>query len=292
MRTFLLMIASALCGIVLFVAAAYGYLMWQARDLKPGAEIHIPHRSEKTVAAAPEIPEVERFFGSHAMTIGNFPSGGRTTVLAAGPGRLIGMVTSSGRPLEGLRLRLALNGSVMSQWAATKADGRYEVSVPYGKYRIDGYELDSSDVHKRLAGKTDGPGKFSWAQETVLVDPDKTGRALNLDFVDPVRKIGPRGDIKPGEPVVVTWNPYPGAAAYRVQISEQKDPGEHDTHRDLFEWRHRPLVSGTSLDLAEHKIALKKGYYYVVHVEALDERNREISSSPRQFRAVDFRVPD
>jgi hypothetical protein len=105
-----------------------------------------------------------------------------------------------------------------------------------------------------------------------------------------VKKIGPSGDIKLAQPVVVSWQPYPGAAAYRLQLIEQRDPRDYEDQRRMFEWRERPIVSSCSANLADYKIALKKGYYYKIEIEALDERNRPMSQSPRHFDKADFRV--
>lgn len=284
------MLASAFCGVLLFIAAVYGYLMWQFSNAGPGTTVRLPPFGEKTVATAPPVVDRERFFGTHASMSGEFSMASRNTVLAAGPGRITGSAKSDGKPLQGLRLRLALNGGVMSQWATTGADGRYEIEVPYGKYRVDGYELDSSSANTVLAGKTDGAHERYHLREVTDVEAAKPGRGLDFAFVDPVRKLGPRGELRLAEPVVLRWEPYAGAAAYRVQVTERKDPQDFESQRNLFEWRERPVVRATSVDLAEYKAALKKGHHYVVEIEALDERNRVLSQSPRNFATPDFRV--
>ena len=288
MKTFLLMLGSAVFGALLVVVGVYVYFWSQISRLEAGAEVRIPPRSEKTVAAAP--PVVERFYGTHAVMSGEFTRSSRDTVLAAGPGKIAGTITSDGKPLAGLRLRLALNGAVMSQWAASGADGRYEVALPFGTYRIDGYELDSSIVHKLLSGKTDGPLRPVHHQEATEVGEGKPGRGLDLAYVDPVRKLGPNGEVRLEQPVVVTWESYPGAAAYRLQLIEQKEPRDYEGQRRLFEWRERPVVSGTRLDLADHKVALRKGHHYSIEIEALDERRRILSQSVRSYDRMDFRV--
>ena len=126
-----------------------------------------------------------------------------------------GSVTSGGKPRQGLRLRLALNGAVMSQWATSNSDGKYDIGVPYAKYRIDGYELDSSIANTLLAGKTDGPRDelLSMRETIVVVAQGKARRGPDLAFVDPVRKKGPFGDISLAQPVVVSWEAYPNAVA-------------------------------------------------------------------------------
>ena len=290
MKTFLLMLGSAFGGVLVFVAAVYGYFYWQYSRVEPGAVVRFPPRNEKTVAVAPPI--VERFYGTQASLAREFSPTARQTVLASGPGRIVGSVTSSGKPLPGLRLRLALNGAVMSPWATTGVDGRYEVALPYGKYRIDGYELDSSAASTALAGKTDGPGHSYHPADVIVVEEGKLGRGLDFAYVDPVRKLGPSGDVKLAQPVIVSWQPYPGAVAYRLQLIEQEDARDYQNQRRMFEWRERPIVSSTSANLVEHKITLKKGYYYTLEIEALDERNRALSQSARHFDKADFRVVD
>lgn len=290
MRTFLLMLGSAFGGVVIFVAAVYGYFYYQWSRAEPGSAMRFPPRSEKTIDALPLPTEKERFYGPHGSWRGEFPQAAQKTVLATGPGKLVGNVTSAGKPLQGLRLRLALNGAAMSQWATSSADGSYEVGVPYGKYRVDGYQLDSANADLLLAGKIDGPLREPPWREAVTVAEGRPATALDFTFVDPVRKTGPSGEVSLTQPVIVTWEPYPDASAYRLQLVEQKDPRDYETHTRLFEWPKRPLVSGTSANLAEHGVALKKGYYYAVEIEALDARQRALSEAPRASARPDFRV--
>src|SRR5690349_15045787 len=170
-KTFLLMLASAFCGALFFGVGLYVWFYWQISHLeRPGAAVRFPPRSESTVQVAPPIVERERFYGSTGLYTGAFSPSFDKKVLAAGPGTIVGSVTSSGKPLKGLRLRLALNGSVMSQWAISNADGRYEIAVPYGKYRVDGYELDSSVAQDVLAGKTDSPRQGHGGVDVTAVD--------------------------------------------------------------------------------------------------------------------------
>lgn len=292
MRTFLLMLGSAVCGVVLFVAAVYGYFWYQLSRVDSGATVSFPPRGERTVGAAPPISEESRFLGSTGVFHGDFSPGSRQSVLAAGPGKLIGNVSSSGKPVQGLRLRLALNGAVMSQWTLSGADGAYEVAVPYGKYRVDGYELDSSVAHRLLGGKIEGPREHTHPQANVVVAEGKPARGLDFVFVEPVRKKGPEGDVSRTQPVVLSWEPYPGASGYRVQITEYQDPADYAAYKQLFPWREQPFTQSTNLSLAEQKVALKNGYYYMVQIQALDSKNRVLSETPRSFRKADFRVVD
>jgi hypothetical protein len=291
MKTFLLMVGSAFLGALLFAVGVYFYFFWHVTHLPAGGEFRFPPKSEgRTVSVAPPIADSETFYGSHGFFTGGFSPASEHEVLAAGPGRIAGAVTSNGKPLQGLRLRLALNGSVFSQWTASDADGRYEVPLPYGKYRIDGYELDSASSQRLLAGKTDGPRQGYGEVEVILVEAGKPARGIDLAFVEPVRKSGPVGEVSLAKPVVLTWQPYPGAAAYRLQLIEQPDPRDYESQRRLFDWRERPVVAGTDFDLAQHKVALKKGSYYTLEIEALDERKRTLSQTVRRFDRADFRA--
>ena len=56
------MLGSAVCGIVLFVAAVYGYVWWQWSRAEPGETVYFPPRNETTVAEAPPLAEKERFY--------------------------------------------------------------------------------------------------------------------------------------------------------------------------------------------------------------------------------------
>jgi hypothetical protein len=288
LKTILLVIASGVGGILLFIAAAIGFLYYKFSDLGPGKTIEFPR--EKAVSSPPPVTEVERFWGSHGIYSGDFSSD-RSSVLGPGPGKLVGRVTASGRPVSGLRLRLALNGRVLSQWATSDSDGRYEISVPYGQYRIDGYSLDSSVANVVLKGKTDNP-QNSHSSEIMNVAEGRSGRALDLDFVDPVKKKGPTGEVSLAKPIVISWEPYPGAATYKLQLIEQKDPRNYMAEKRLFDWNRRPTVPGTSINLSEHGITLTKGFYYTVEVDALDDDQRKLSNSARNFSRPDFFVTD
>ena len=195
------MLGSAVGGVVIFVVSVYGYFWYQFARVGPGAEISLPTRSEKVVTAAPPIVDVERFHGSTGVFMGEFPVDGRHAVLAAGPARLVGTVTSSGKPVEGLRVRLALNGAVMSQWATSGADGKYQVALPAGTYRIDGYELDSQSAHRVLRGKKEvsegwkpfyeGPqAPFAWEPERVEVIDSGTLALSTGPVTDQGKRVG------------------------------------------------------------------------------------------------------
>lgn len=120
---------------------AYGLFMpdppgYRDRDLSA---------SESTVSTAPEISRAEGFLDSTEVYSGDFSHDGR--ILAAGDGVLTGKASLNGNPVVGFKFRLLLNGSVKSQWTTTDQEGRYAVSLPYGDYRVDGYEFNSHSTN-------------------------------------------------------------------------------------------------------------------------------------------------
>jgi hypothetical protein len=291
LKTILLVIASGIGGIVIFVVAVIGFISYKVSTSGSHFDIGFPSRPpEKTVSKPPPVDEVERFLGSHGIYSGDFTAD-RRTVLDAGPGRLAARITYAGKPVAGLRLRLAVNGKVMTQWGTSGADGKYEVAVPYAQYRIDGYELDSASANTTLRGLIDNPQNSHWS-EIMTVAEGRRGRALDLDFVDPVKKKGPAGEVSLAKPVVITWEPYPRATGYRVQLIEQKDPRDYINQKRLFDWNGRPTITGTSLDLSQQGIALQKGFYYSIEIDALEGEHKQISRTGSTGGRADFFVID
>jgi hypothetical protein len=292
-RTLLLVVGSAIGGIVLFIAAVGAYVGYKLYGHGVFPEVSIPggkYETRETVAVPPEIKE--RFLGTQGSYRGNFRND-RSKVLATGPGRIVGAVTSSGKPVQGLRLRLALNDGVMSDWAETDASGRYAVSVPYGRYRVDGYELDYAVVDAVLGGKTDSPMNGpSGSEQIMTLAEGKPGQGVNLAYVDPVRKKAPQGEISLSKPVVLEWQAYPGATQYEIQLTEMRDPRDFHSRRQVFECCSRPRVSGTSFNVAERGVSLKKGYSYSFDVTALDAEGRRLADSAGRFMNADFSVTE
>jgi len=292
-KTVLLIIGSAIGGILLFIAAIVGYMSYKFYEhgVLPGMSFPRGPREDKEIVTVP--PEIkERFLGTQGSYSGNFPHD-RNKVLATGPGKITGAVTSGGKPVQGLRLRLALNGSVMSEWATTDAGGRYAVSLPYGKYRIDGYNLDYSIVDAVLSGKTDSPNNHQYRSDDIIVVADgKIGRGPDFEYVDPVRKKGPQGEVSLSKPVVLEWEAYPNATTYRVQITEAQDPRDYTSRKQLFECCRGPGVSGTSFDLSERGVKLKKRYSYFIDITALDAGGKMLADSAGKQMKPDFVVTD
>jgi hypothetical protein len=291
-KTILLIIGSAIGGILLFIVAVWGYLIYKINAGESLPEVSVstrPRERGETVSVPPEIRE--RFLGTQAVTSGDFP--GRNKNLAAGPGRIAGTVASGGKPVKGMRLRLALNGSVMSEWAETDAAGRYAVPVPYGRYRVDGYELDRAAADALLAGKNDSPQNHQYGSDGIFVVAEgKTGRGPDFAYVDPVRKKAPLGEASLSKPVVLEWEAYPGASQYRVQMSELQDPRGFGPTRQVFECCDLPTTSGTSFNLSERGVTLKKGYGYYVSISALDGSGKMLADSTGGRFKPDFVATD
>ncbi|MGZ9257564.1 MAG: hypothetical protein ACXW50_24310 [Candidatus Binatia bacterium] len=289
-KTILLIVGSGIGGILLFIAVLVGLAYF---TFTSSSSIRFPSsesRSGETVSSAPEITEDDRFHGAHSRYTNGF-SHDRSKTLDGGSAQFYGVVTVNKKPAPGIRLRLVLNGTVMSQWGKSDAEGKYLISVPPGKYRIDGYELDYSTANQALKGKTDNPQNI-YDTAVIALDEKKVGRGPDLDFVDPVRKVGPFGEVSTAKPVVIEWKAYPGAATYEVQLFEQDDPRNFSGQKNVFDWNRKPVVSETSLDLQKHGVSLKKGFHYTVHVCALDGEKRRLSESTRSLRRADFLVTD
>jgi hypothetical protein len=285
-------VGSAIGGIVVFIVAVWGYLVYSIKsggDL-PGVSVSSgPRQSREVVTAPPEIKE--RFLGTQGSYTGGF-SHDRDRVLATGPGKISGKVSSSGKPVQGLRLRLALNDSVMSEWAETDAAGQYSVSVPFGKYRIDGYQLDYKTANAVLSGKTDVPRNGPPGSDDIMtVTEGNSGRGLDLEYVDPVRKKGPAGEVSLTKPVILEWEAYPGAAEYEIQLTEARDANDYASWQQLFKCCNLPRAKGTSFDVSKRGVTLKKAHVYYVEITALDARGQRLAGSANRH-TPDFSTTD
>ena len=243
---------------------------------------------EEEVHAPPGITHRKKFLGTSGAYSRGFPSGANR-VLSPGPGRIVGLATVDDKPLEGLRLRLALNGSVMSQWATTGADGQYAIGVPYGEYRVDGFSLDTETADSVLAGKIGHP-RNPYSGGTFEVAEGVPGDGLNLKFVDPVVLNVQKNRFAASEDIVIRWKPYPGAKEYVVQIYERADPNMFGGNDVVFPWSERPVVNEPMVNLSDYDVDLKAGHYYSVSIEARAEAWLPISRTADRFGGYDFKV--
>lgn len=243
---------------------------------------------EAEIGTPPSIAEADRYLGI-AASYGHDFDHDSNLVLAAGPGRIAGLLRVDGKPLAGLRLRLALNGKAYSQWATSGPDGRYEVAVPFGDYRIDGHQLDTESANSVLGGKIGHP-RNPYAGGSFAVAEGAPGEGLTLDFIDPVVVTMPKRKYAADEDVVARWRPYPGATEYAIQLWERSGPGPYGGREALFDWDKRPVVREPVANLADYGVALKPGYYYSIDVTAQTGPWEPVSETSRQLREYDFQV--
>ncbi len=243
--------------------------------------------SDDVVAGVPSISDSSKYLGSSGIYSGDFIHN-RKGVLAGGQGVIRGSAYVNEKPLQGLRLRLALNGSVLSQWAVTGPNGEYRVSVPYGEYRIDGYELDRNVANDVLANKISHPEE-SHSTGRFEVRDGQAGHGLKFRFVDPVVKRLTKRKYSKGDSVILEWEPYPEANSYKVQVFEKADAHTwKSTH--LFQWPDKPVAYEPRLDLDEHHIDLKPGLFYAYEVEAMDGGGNLLSKTHRDHSDFDFEI--
>lgn len=280
---------------VVFVAIYSAWMTWVLPGLLQQATVmqELP-QTEQTAAVghelsqAPGIDSTQRFLGTSGVYDGDFEPGGE--LLAAGEGEIVGKIRASGKGAEGVRLRLALNGSVMSQWAVTDEYGEYRIAVPAGRYRIDGYELDRRHADSVLAGLTGAGWNSHKGAMAFAVGADKPGEGLNLDYVVPVKTLAPKGEISVEEKIVARWEPYPGAERYRLQLYRGGPGSSPAATESLFTWRQRPEVQRTEFDLGNYRDLLRPGYYYRLEVCAVDKGGRVLAESAGRFGEMDFKL--
>lgn len=228
------------------------------------------------------------YLGSSAVFSGNFPSD-KNKILLGGAGKIIGTIYAESEPVKGIKLRLGLNGEVMSQWATTDNTGKYEVNVPAGEYQINGFEIDFQTADKHLSGLIDAP-RNSYSSDTFKVSDSKNGVGLSLSFVKPVIKLNLKSELNIDQEVVISWEAYPEAAHYIIQVYRKQGPTDYITNDTLFQWSNRVKTTATSLKLNGLSDKLESGFYYVFEVHATDESGKHISSSVRQHSSFDFYI--
>lgn len=242
---------------------------------------------DRVIDSPPKIAHKEGYLGSTGYYDGDFLNK-KNDVLASGPGQIVGNVLINDSPLPGLKLRLALNGGAMSQWATSDDEGKYTIDVPLGQYKIDGFEIDFASANSVLAGKIEHPN-LDFRSEIFSVDENEKGRGLTLVFVDPVIKNISKLKYSVDENVVVSWLSHPAASQYRLQIIEKQSPRSHNETR-IFDWPDRPVTDGTSFDLKKHGIKLKAGHFYNIEIEALDNESTIVSQTSRKNAGYDFEI--
>lgn len=131
-KTILLMIGSAFVGVTIFVVAVVCYVAYISPN-KPGESVDLFHSTTRVSMPPPIKNEDEtKFLGLSGIQAGRYVE--NKNVLDAGTGQIAGNISASSKPVSGLKIRLVLNGAVVSQWAETDAVGKYSIRLPPGKY--------------------------------------------------------------------------------------------------------------------------------------------------------------
>ena len=245
-------------------------------------------KSESKELSAPPIKGKEQYLGSTAVFSSRFKRG-TGAVLPKGSGKIIGKVFANNKPIEGVTLRLALNGSHMSQWAVSDKDGRYEVPVPNGEYRIDGFSLNTRSSEK-LSGLILHPNMSTGSEEEFTVSKERSGEGLTFRFVSPVKRLGKHQVFKLEDDIKVKWESYPNADKYEVQILEKSEPHSYKT-KPLFKCMSLPEVVDPQINLKNYGVSFKPDHYYIVDVKAIRSEPYEVlSQMDRKVMGYDFKV--
>lgn len=276
-------------GIAFVIIGIIGFMYILPETLNSKYSNHTMLSSDKITYSVPLIESTNKYLGSTNTYSGSaldFDTG----VLASGLGKIAGKAVINGVPLKGLRLRLALNGKIYSQWSKTDQQGIYKIRVPYGRYKITGYELDRNIADKVLSNKINHPQNH---YSSIIFDVTSTvdGRGMTFKFVDPVVKTINKIKYKSTDNIKLTWNEYPGATQYAIQIYEKTEP---DTWKSkaIFDWNNRARVFDASMNIKEHGITLKPGYFYSVQIYAKNDENEILSKTPSESFNYDFEVID
>ena len=271
---------------IAFVAILFASIYFILPTLAKKSFNSLTPTSQNTLATVPAIEAPKtRYLGSTNISSSGFTQKG---ILATGDGKIIGSATTNGKPLNGLKLRLALNGSVYSSWATTDLAGEYTVKVPYGDYIIDGFEFDKTTADELLPNMILHP-QNPHSSNKFQVNSLSEGRGLTFKFVNPIIKKIKKSKFSSDEDVILEWEDYPNASSYTLQIDEKSDPYSWASDY-LFEWSDRPEVSKSHINLSEYKIKLKPGNFYTIDISAKDKNGNWISESARNYSGYDFEI--
>ncbi len=287
----LIVIASITVGIAIAIIGGFVfvYSMFDTgRSVSFGGDT-----KRKVVASAPYDAAARGFLDTTNMTWGDTPSH-NVPELATGDARIVGTTKVDGQPLAGLRLRLNLNSKVISSWAVTDAAGRYEISVPPGKYVVSGFEFDRDTANKLLPGKIIRSGclPIRCGEERTPFEAlaSKPGAGINFEFINPVELLAPAGEVEISSELLARWKPYPGAVRYRIGLHETPPQMTGGSSVPVFDWKAGPEVTGDSVDLIKAGLVPKSDQDYSIKIEALDEKGAIISETPSMMGQGYFRL--
>jgi len=270
-KLFFIIIGSAISGVIIFFLVFWVIAFFISSNSKNNtATIELPPALEKS--------STEKYLGTDQIISGKFDSLSEKE-LAVGPGMIVGKAIVDGQPCSGLKLRLALNGKVWSQWAVTDNRGKYKIKVPFGEYRVDGWYLDEQSSDKSIPGKIHHPSGIFTMFESFIVDEQKLGKGPVFSFISPVRIIHPVGEVSFSEDLILEWEPYPNASYYKIQIRDYRDGHSFVGKRLYKASKNEPITRKTKVSFKEIGANLVTGHYYTVTIWALNEDMYQISRS-------------
>lgn len=211
-------------------------------------------------------------------------------LISGGPGLIVGQVFANNFPASGLKIKLTLNGGISTQWMTTNSEGAYELNLPYGEYRVDGYEIDKETADQVLAGMIDHPQLAPLSGTIFDVRKGLNSRGPTFRFVSPIIKRVPKNVYRSGEQVQISWTAYPGAKLYTVQVYEKSKKQTGNSRRELFSRSARPSMTDTFINLNSHDVDLKPGYLYTVEIVARNEKISIVSKTPEPGSGYDFEI--
>jgi hypothetical protein len=249
-------------------------------------------QSRKTITSPPDLPDNKRFHGLIRFYSPEFKRS-ESVELSDGPGQFVGTAKLNDTPVANLKLRLAVNGKALTQWVFTDANGQYIINVPYGDYRIDGYEFDKSIADRLLTGKIEQNSRNDYTSSVITISKDQQGRGILFRFVDPIKLKIPKNKYSIHEQIEISWDHHPDADKYKIQLLFKEQP-YGPGGRILFKnWNAVPTVSDNSFTFHAEEHGLKIGLFYSVEISALkNKNNRRFTTNIRKSGGYDFEITE
>jgi hypothetical protein len=166
-------------------------------------------------------------------------------------------------------------------------------------FRLRAYSLGhipAPDLKERLSREFGiDAATYTWMNTVAYVDVRRgeTTRAEPVVFVPRVETLSPReGEAMPKAALTFRWEPFPGAATYRVSLGvcEDEDTGAAFWVSDATagtEVRYEPQAGHIRQESQRRLLDLRPGVRYYWYVSALDAEGRMLSQTPGGMFAVE-----
>lgn len=273
-KLILIILSSAIAGIVLFIAGIYGYSYFKFKGYED-------HNKASTSPVIKKEEVKERYLGSVGRTAGRFDWKNQKD-LAPGEGKIKGHILKHGSPCPGIKIQILFDGNLASEFAASDENGEYIIKVPYGEYRIDGWKIDHQTADKFVAGKILEP-ELHFISDTITVSENSIAKGPSLNFIDPIKILTPLGIIPYSKNVEIEWSKVNGTKQYRIQIIDRGANIRGTDYRPLFQtYDDRPTTKNSAISTKDMGINLEPGHFYTLEIQALNDINRPISESPNR----------